>query len=113
MQGEANIVWTAVCMWHLYVRVWLSAVSDSVEVCVEGLLLPTADRDIQRSFVSVSQRALPAIIDAAVGPVPVPEHTIVTYLHVNMFILDQQVCTTFLMAFPLGLKKPGNNNELD
>lgn len=84
MQGEANIVWTAVCMWHLYVRVRLSAVSDSVEVCVEGLLLPTADRDIQRSFVSVSQCALPAIIDAAVGPVPVPEHTIVTYLHLNI-----------------------------
>lgn len=66
-------------------------------------MLPTTDRDIQGSFVSVSQCAPPVIIDAAVGTVPTrhirydsiakimlnnamqhAEHTTVPYLHVNM-----------------------------
>lgn len=63
-------------------------------------MLPTTDRHIQRSFVSVSQCAPPVIIDAAVGPVPTrhigttklmlnnamqhAEHTTVTCLHVNI-----------------------------
>lgn len=57
-------------MYVASVRVCGCLQSATVGKCVEGELLPTTERDMQRSFVSVSQRAPPVIIDAAVGPVP-------------------------------------------